>query len=89
MKRIKLKKILVLIVIIYMGYTLISQQMMMIRIKSNLKNKQNTYAKLLEENTDLKEQAEFSKTETYIEKLARERLGLIKEGEVPVKYNGN
>lgn len=45
------------------------------------------YNRLKEENKELQDEVELSKTDKYIEKLAREKLGLIKEGETPVIDN--
>lgn len=39
---------------------------------------------VLEKNQILKDEVKMSKSDSYIEKLARERLGLIKPGETPV-----
>ncbi len=43
--------------------------------------------KAQEENKKLQDEVQLSKTDKYIEKLAREKLGLIKEGETPVINN--
>ena len=40
-------------------------------------------------NLELKDEVKMSKSDSYIEKLARERLGLIKEGETPVIDSSN
>ena len=39
---------------------------------------------VLDKNLKLKDEVKMSKSDSYIEKLARERLGLIKPGETPV-----
>jgi cell division protein FtsB len=44
---------------------------------------------VLEKNQKLKDEVKMSKTDSYIEKLARERLGLLKPGETPVIDSSN
>jgi cell division protein FtsB len=44
---------------------------------------------VLEKNQKLKDEVKMSKSDFYIEKLARERLGLIKPGETPVIDSSN
>ena len=39
---------------------------------------------LKNKNAQLQEEVEFSKTDAYLERMTRERLGYIKPGEVPV-----
>lgn len=43
--------------------------------------------RLQEENQALREQIRMTQSDAYIEKVARERLGLVKAGEIPY-YNG-
>lgn len=54
------------------------------RQKNNLDGYTVESKKLKEENIKLQDEIELSKTDKYIEKLAREKLGLIKDGETPV-----
>jgi cell division protein FtsL len=70
-------------------YIFISQQVKMYSI-----NKQNEQMKqeeqiVLDKNQKLKDEVKMSKSDSYIEKLARERLGLIKPGETPVIDSSN
>lgn len=44
---------------------------------------------VLSKNQKLKDEVNMSKSDSYIEKLARERLGLIKPGETPVIDSSN
>nr|WP_278245528.1 septum formation initiator family protein [Clostridium ihumii] len=69
---------------IYLTGTLINQQIIMKRQKNNLDGYTVESKKLKEENIKLQDEIELSKTDKYIEKLAREKLGLIKDGETPV-----
>jgi len=42
-----------------------------------------------DKNQELKDEVKMSKSDSYIEKLARERLGLVKPGETPVIDSNN
>ncbi|MBP1743387.1 MAG: dihydroorotate dehydrogenase [Firmicutes bacterium] len=44
---------------------------------------------VLDKNQELKDEVKMSKSDSYIEKLARERLGLVKPGETPVIDSSN
>jgi len=44
---------------------------------------------VMEKNQKLKDEVKMSKSDSYIEKLARERLGLVKPGETPVIDSSN
>jgi cell division protein FtsB len=85
----KIKTILIIIILLYVGYTFARQQFIMSNMKKELTVKQNKYSQLQSKNLNLKDELELSKTDAYLEKLARERLGLIKKGEIPVVNNGN
>lgn len=87
MKKLNLKRIILLIVGLYVGFVFINQQIIMFRqhrdiqeYSAELKARENEYKKLQEDYT-------LSQDETYIEKIAREKLGLIKEGEQIVLPN--
>ncbi|SKA78720.1 cell division protein FtsL [Clostridium sp. USBA 49] len=83
-KKISLKKVLLVLAAVYIGYILISTQLAMNKIKKELTVSQQELIKLKDKNQKLQDEVNLSKTDAYIEKLARERLGLIKEGETPV-----
>ncbi len=44
---------------------------------------------VMDKNQKLKDEVKLSKSDSYIEKLARERLGLVKPGETPVIDSSN
>lgn len=83
-KKFSLKNILLLLVSVYVGYILISTQLAMSKIKKELEVSKQELTTVKERNLKLQDEVNLSKTEAYIEKLARERLGLIKDGETPV-----
>ncbi|GAA0117184.1 MULTISPECIES: FtsB family cell division protein [Clostridium] len=72
---------------IYISYVLIQQQVIMHRQNKELTNYTVEHDRLKKENKKLQDEVELSKTDKYIEKLAREKLGLIKDGETPVIDN--
>lgn len=83
-KKFKLKIIILMIFAVNIGYIFVNQQLTMSRIKKDIKAKQETMNKLSSENRKLQDEIKLTKTDKYTEKLARERLGLVKEGEIPV-----
>lgn len=77
----KIKKIGLSFILVYVCYILVSQQITIGNkkvefesYKTELNNVANEYDKLMDE-------TEVSKTSRYVEKLARERMGFIKQGE--------
>ena len=81
-KNVNLKGIIIVLVIGFFSISVIKQVIVLKRIKSDI----STHAQELEElkEKNIKLQAELDRAQSnneYLEKLARERLGLIKEGE--------
>ena len=63
-------------------FSLIRQGVALKRIKENLSVERQNLNQLKEENEKLQAEVESAQSDyEYIEKLARERLGLIKDGE--------
>lgn len=85
----KIKSILIFLVVLYLVYTFVRQQITINNMEKELMDRQNKYDQLVDKNLNLKDELELSKSDSYLEKLARERLGLIKRGEIPVINNGN
>lgn len=80
-KKFALKNVIIIILITIFCVSFIRQELAMKRIKETVSQKQEELEKLKEQNDRLKEEVESTNTDTYIEKMARERLGMIKEGE--------
>ena len=59
------------------------------KINNEIANKKLEEQKIKETNKKLQDEVKMSSSDMYIEKLARERLGLIKQGETPVIDNKN
>lgn len=83
-KRFNFKSILIILVFVYIGYIVVSTQISMNKIKAEIQLKQVELAKIKDNNQKLQDEVNMSKTDAYYEKLARERLGLVKPGETPV-----
>jgi len=86
-KKFSIKSVILVFVIIYVCYLLIAQQVTMSRQKKELQKYNLELQNKTEEKKVLQDEVQLSKTDKYIEKLAREILGLVKEGETPVIDN--
>ncbi|WP_461207193.1 FtsB family cell division protein [Clostridium sp. DL1XJH146] len=84
----KIKKLLVIILVVYLGYTYISQQILINNKKTLLNDSKIELSEMEIENQNLIDEVKMSNTYRYVEILAREKLGLIKEGETVV-VNGD
>lgn len=73
-----------ILIVCYVLYVFISQQVTMQKIKNQIADKKIEEQKVKDKNQKLQDEVKMSKLDMYIEKLARERLGLIKQGETPV-----
>ena len=81
-KNVNLKGIIIVLVIGFFSISVIKQVSVLKRIKSDISTQAQELEELKEKNIKL--QAELDRAQSnneYLEKLARERLGLIKEGE--------
>ena len=81
-KNVNLKGIIIVLVIGFFSISVIKQVIVLKRIKSDISTQAQEFEELKEKNIKL--QAELDRAQSnneYLEKLARERLGLIKEGE--------
>ena len=89
-KNVNLKGIIIILVIGVFSISVIKQVTVLRRIKSDISTKTQELEELKEKNIKL--QAELDRAQSsneYLEKLARERLGLIKEGEQQVIPDNN
>lgn len=82
-KKLTLKKLIIIVFTIIFIFGYIRQIATMNRIEKEIKGKQAELEELTEKNQRLQEEVEkiTLNSESYIEKLARERLGMIKPGE--------
>ena len=80
-KRLTLNKVIIIVIFAVFIFSLIRQGVALKRIKENLSVERQNLNQLKEENEKLQAEVESAQSNhEYIEKLARERLGLIKDG---------
>lgn len=84
MKKFSLKKIVILFIAFYVGFIFINQQIIMFRQHRDIEEYTSELKAAQEKNKQLQDKIKLSNDNKYIETLAREKLGLIKEGESPV-----
>ena len=81
-KRLTLNKVIIIVIFAVFIFSLIRHGVALKRIKENLSVQRQNLNQLKEENEKLQAEVESAQSNhEYIEKLARERLGLIKDGE--------
>lgn len=81
MKKFNFKKIVLLVVALYVGFIFVNQQITMFRQHRDVQKYTSELNELESKYKKLQEEYELSQDDSYIEKIAREKLGLIKEGE--------
>ncbi|WP_206427370.1 FtsB family cell division protein [Clostridium rectalis] len=84
MKKIKFKSLFLIMVVFYIGYIFVNQQFTIKNIKTQINEKNIELQKLQDKNQKLQDEVNMSKDDSYIERLARERLKLVKPNEIPV-----
>ena len=78
-----LKKIIITAFILFFAFSYIRQSITMNRIQKEIDNKQFQLDEVKQKNERLQDEVEKINSDSadYLEKLARERLGMIKPGE--------
>ncbi|MGL5244464.1 MAG: FtsB family cell division protein [Sarcina sp.] len=80
-KKLTFTNIILILLISIFCISFIRQEFAINRIDKQIVEKQKELEKLKETNDKLKNEAEMTSSDEYIEKQARERLGMIKPGE--------
>lgn len=88
-KKSKVKGIAITFILLYVCYILVSQQITIKSKKAQLGEYKLELQKVTKENRQLIDEKNMSETSRYVEKLARERLGFIKQGESVVVEKKN
>lgn len=83
-KKFKLKSIITISIFCYVCYILASQQITIKNKRAQLQQYKSELEEVTKEQQRLLDETKMSKTYRYVEKLARERLGFIKQGESAV-----
>ncbi|SHM21658.1 cell division protein FtsL [Caldanaerovirga acetigignens] len=86
-KRIKIGRVLFLIFLIYFIYTFAVQQFKINDLRRQEVELSSEITRLSAEREKLKKEIELLNTESYIEELARDQLGLVKPGEILYKVS--
>ncbi|MDU1414314.1 MAG: septum formation initiator family protein [Clostridium sp.] len=84
MRKISFRKVVICFIGIYVCFIVVSQQMTLSRQNKDINEYTSQLQQAEKKNQKLQDEIKLSKDDSYIEKLAREKLGLIREGEYPV-----
>lgn len=86
-KRFKIKNILYVLAFVYLSYLFVNQYVVMKNLRNEMTLKKEQLSKTQDKNQKLQDEIKMSQSDAYLEKLAREKLGYIKQGETPVISN--
>ena len=81
-KPVRIKIIVFILLAVYLAYTLTTQYMVIRKSRAQEAAIRAQIEEIKKENERLREELERMQSDEYIEKVARERLGLIKSGEI-------
>jgi len=81
-KRSAIKKLVLFIACFYVVSSAIHQEITMRSQASEKAQLQEELARIQEKNNEIREQIKNAGTDEFVEKIAREKLGWVKEGEV-------
>lgn len=81
--------IAILVIVGYCSCILINQQLTLSALNSDIENARERLATAQSENQKLKEENQLLTDDVYVEKLAREELGMTRQGEMPYIYAAN
>jgi cell division protein FtsL len=82
-KRFKWTMMLVFLCLGYVVYTFADQEQQLTNMRREAETLRARAATLKSENERLQQEQQLLQTDTYIEKVAREELGLVRPGETP------
>lgn len=88
-KRFRIRHLLYAVAAGLIIYTLINQQIIISTKQKQISSYNKQYNQLQDENKGLKDEIDFSKTNDYKERMARERIGLILPGETVYIFDNN
>lgn len=83
-RRLTLKSTIIILLFVVFIIGFIRQELMMKRIQQDIVTSQEELENLKDKNIKLQAELDSTPSDEYLEKLARERLGMVKEGEVVV-----
>lgn len=82
-----IKRVLMVSILVYVMFIFIKQQTIINRQDEDMSKYSLELEKYRKENEKLQDEMKLAEDNKYVEKLAREKLGLVKEGETPVIEN--
>ena len=86
-KQLTLKRLIIVFIFVIFVANYIKQEITIRRIRENIANSQKELQELKNKNSELEINLKnASESNDYLEKLARERLGMIKDGEKIVNF---
>ena len=80
----KLSKLIIFSILVFMLFSFSSSFYQGYQLKEEIKGLEAQLAKVQQENMKLQEELKYNYTPEAIEKIAREKLGLIKPGEIVI-----
>lgn len=80
-KKSPLGLILLMVIFVYFGYTAVGQQKLIHSRNLELQKVQSKINEETKENEKLKEEQKQQNSDEFVEKTAREKLGMVKKGE--------
>lgn len=83
-RRLTFKSTIIILLFVVFIISFIRQELTMKRIQQDIVTSQEELQNLKDKNMKLQAELDSTPTDEYLEKLARERLGMVKEGEVVV-----
>ncbi|MDI3312072.1 MAG: septum formation initiator family protein [Thermoanaerobacterium sp.] len=81
-RKIKLKPVLLILFVVYILFTFVRQQMTLNVLDKKLNAAITQVNVAEEENKKLNNQIKYIKTDEFVENEARQKLGLVKKGEI-------
>ncbi len=82
-------RIILVLFMVLIGYTLYNQQVMMNKIEKKIATQQIELENVMKENEKLSNLVDSMNSEDYTIRSARSRLGLLRPGEIPVIDSSN
>lgn len=79
-------RLLLVVVVCYAGWQIVDQQMTLSALGTDMELAEQRLEKARAENEQLKTENDQLNDDEYIEKLAREELGMTRQGEMPYIY---
>ncbi|MEG1483012.1 FtsB family cell division protein [Clostridium sp.] len=83
-RRLTFKSTIIILLFVIFVISFIRQELMMKKIQQDIVISQEELKNLKDKNIRLQAELDSTPSDEYLEKLARERLGMVKEGEIVV-----